>query len=245
MTNQYTGRSLNEIYELCQAEYRFYRNSLRNFRPADVADMGEYLNDGNTSPKQSLCLGMPAMCIDHDTANFAFPVGFDDVMGSEDEFTIEYCGVVQDRYIENTYIALIGESGSANPYIGLRDDNRVELNFGTQIISDQISWWWKDSLIHFVVTREAGATGDSFAYINGSEVSFASQAAGNGGFSDAAGDIFNHTDDTGGEHPWWGHHFLLRQYSEQLVKAEVLELYQDVQRLFPHHLFHIPIYQSA
>lgn len=249
MGTQYYGRSWDEIMKLCDAEFRFYRNSLRNFRPgiggAGVADIAEYLVDAVNQPKQSICLNLPAFCIDSTTAHFNFPANLDDNLGSEAAFTVEYYGVVQDRGIPDNYMALIGESGAATPYIGLRDGNLVEVNFGTQRISRNICWWWEDSLIHFVVTRASGAAPAFHAYINGIEVPFVSQLAGAGGFTDAAGEIFNHEDDQTAQHPFYGHHFLLRFYSVALEKYEVLELYQDAQRLMPHHLHHIGIFQSA
>jgi len=247
MGNQYYGRSWNELMELCTAEYRFYRNSQRNFRPANigagtgVADMGEYLIDADNVPKQSVCLGMPAFCVDYPTAHFNFPQNFDDTMGAEDAFTLEYLGVVQDRLIPDRYMALVGEDGAATPYVGIRDDNLVEMDFGTQQVSNGLCEWWKDGLIHFVVSRAAGAAPETEIYINGVRIDFVSRLAGAGAFTDAAGQIFNHADNNGDQHPWWGHHFMLRQYSAALRKSEVIEMFQDAQRLIPHHLMHIPV----
>jgi len=254
MGNQYYGRSFNALMELCGAEYRFYRNSLRNFRPANigagtgVADIAEYLTDGVTSPKQSICHNLPAMCIDDATSHFDFPAGLDAILADEEAFTIEYYGVPQDRGMED-YITLIGEGGGEPESISLRQDGRVLISMGAgSITSDQICWWWKDAILHFVVTKEAGTDDQSVethAYVNGSEVSFASQLAGVGGFTDAAGKLLGWDAPDGSEHGFFGHAFLLRFYSTVVEKYEVLELYQDVQRLLPQHLHHIPIYQSA
>jgi hypothetical protein len=252
MGNIYTGRSLNDLLELCVLDARFYRNSLRNWRPdpggAGVADIGEYLVDALTFPKQSMVLGMPAMCIQHDTARFAFPNNLDVYLGDEDEFTVEYLGVPQDRLIEDGYMAIMGEDTEA-VYFGLRDDNRVEVNFGAQQVSDQQCWWWKDAPLHFVITREAGSSPapDFAVYINGSEVSFPVTEAGANGFTDAGGWIFNHQDEDSPQdlHPLWGHHLMLRVYNEELAKSECLELYQSAQQMFPHTLFHIPQFAAA
>ncbi|MHC4643875.1 MAG: hypothetical protein ACYTBJ_00135 [Planctomycetota bacterium] len=246
MTMQYTGRSWDTIMASCAAEYRFYRNSLRNFRPASVEDLLELLINNVNNPKQSICHNMPAMCIDHTSAHFNFPNNLDLILADEAEFTIEYFGHVQDRGTPNgSYLALLGEQGSANPYIGLLENNTVRVNFGAAQTSDPSCMYWKDSLIHFVLTREAGAAPLTTVYINGSALpGLTGAAAGAGGFVDQSGQIFNHVDDTPTDHPCWGHHFLLRFFSIELAKSEVLELYQDVQRLVPHHLLHIPIWTS-
>jgi hypothetical protein len=240
---------MDVLMGLCEAEFRFYKNSLRNFRPGNIGagtgvdDLVELLPDADTAPKQSMALGLPAMCIDHATAHFDFPTNFDDVMGVAASWTIEYLGVVQDRVLlaPATYFALLGEGAAASPYIGLTNDNLVDINLGVQRISTDSTDWWKDGLLHFVVAKEAGAGADFHAYVNGVEPTFASQVAGDEAFTDAAGTIFNHSDAGGDNHPFWGHHFLLRQYSDALEKYEVLELFQDAQRLVPEHLMQIPI----
>ena len=181
---QYYGRSLDELWALCSAEYRFYRNSLRNFRPDNigagtgVADIAEYLIDAVNQPKQSIALNLPAMCVDSVTGHFNFPQNFDDVMGAESAFSLEYYGVIQDRGIPDNYMALVGENAAATPYIGLRDGNLVEVNFGVQRISANICWYWEDSLIHFVVTRGAGDDPDFEAYINGVDIPFTTSCSG-------------------------------------------------------------------
>jgi len=257
MTNQYTGRSFDELMEHCGAEFRFHRNSLRNFRPrtisgVQVADLEEYFQNGVNQPKQSFCLNLPAVCIDDDSAHFDFPANLHTILAGESTFSIEYYGVPQDRGMNASgavnVMSLIGENAGIEN-ISLIDDGRIQVNLGAATItSDGVCWWWKDAILHWVITKEAGddpGTVQTRCYANGSEVAFASHLAGDGGFSSANGQILGWTDGPAVDHGMYGHHFLLRFYDTELTKPEVLELYQDVQQMLPQHLHHIPIHEVA
>lgn len=250
MGNLYTGYTERELWDTCVADYRFYRNSLLNFRPNTIEGLGVGTDgeifDQTDSPDQGKVCGLTSIAVEEVAHHFDFPDDFDTVLGEDTAFTIEYLGWPQDR-AEGDYQALMGEAGSTDPYLGLNENNRVEIDFGAGAQqADTVEWVRYDSALHFVLTRAAGDDPDFTAYCNGTIVQWlaggTTVAAGNNGFTDAAGEVFNHRDDTNTRHPFYGQHLALRIYNVALAHTDVRYLFKRIQRLVPHDMFHIPIW---
>lgn len=245
MTNLYSGRSMNEIMSTCVLDLQFFKNTLRNYRPGLVGDLGTYMATDDT-PKQSVALGLPAVCIDGLEQLFPFPGGLGTYMATDGDWAVEYFGVPQNRglnaAVSNAYWALMGRFGAATSYIAFKDGGLFEVNFGTvQTATAATTWWWYDNPVHLVLSRGSGANPDTYMYVNGVRVEFASGTykAGAAGFPGLC-HVFNHLDDQGDYHPLWGHHHMLRVYSYEIAEVEALELFKDVQRIVPQRKFMIP-----
>ena len=134
MSNLYTGRREDDLWKACIADYRFYRSSLLNFRPGTIDPIGtstynEVFRGAVPQMQQSKVCGVPAVAVELDTDGFAFPDGFDTVLGEDTAFTVEYLGWPQDRG-SGVYLALLGQNTAADPYVGLADNNLITINFG-------------------------------------------------------------------------------------------------------------------
>lgn len=252
MSNIYTGRLDMELREACVADYRFFRNSLLNFAPGSVDPIGqglyhELFRDTPVMPWQGKVLGHPCVTVETGVESFAFPDGLDVYLGEDTAFTVEFLSVPQDRGDLAAFLAFMGQATAANPYFGIGQNNRVYIDFGAgQQISDQLEWWRKDAPLHFVLTRPADADPDFQAFCNGTTVIWGGNAviaAGNNGFTDALGRVYNYVDPQADSYPCYGHHLMMRVYDSVLVQSEVRYLFQQVQRMFAEDLFHIPMWQ--
>lgn len=252
MTNLYTGRSEHELMKITVAEYRFYRNSLRNFgqgNPATkVDDLGEYLETTDLSPRQGKALTLPSIDIEDEDAHFNFPANLEDYLKLEEAFTVEYFGVPAwrgDPDLITDVLALISDNDPENPrVIGWRPDGRIYVNLGAPANSDVRVWVFMDAPTHFIFTRETGAAANIAAYVNGSEVSWDTTVAGDGGFTDITSEIFNWDEPEIHRHACYGHHFFLRFYSDQLTAREAWWRYDQIQKLVAHEKFPIPAFEQ-
>lgn len=255
MTNIYTGRSDMELRELLVGDYRFFKNNLVNYAPGVLGNIGDGpLNEdifANTpvSPWQAKVTGVPCLTVETGVESLGFPTNLDNYLGEDTAFTAEFVSWPQTRSDAAAYLAFLGETNATDPYVGIGINNRVYIDFGAgQQISDLLEWWKRDSPLHFVVTREAGDDPDFSIYCNGAVVSWASVAtipAGNNGFTDALGRVYNHQDAQGNTFPCWGHHLMFRVWSDELVLSEVRYLFQRVQRMLPIDEWIIPTWQDA
>jgi len=248
MANLYTGRTPQELQAITVADYRWFLNSLRNWMPGsqggtEVADMAEYLETADTSPRQGKALGLPSIDIEDEDAYFAFPTNLKDFTDESLAWSFEAIGVPAHRGDPLTIteeLTFIGETTETDN-ISIRPDNHVVVNMGANQVSDDMVWAMMDAPLHFVFTREAGTDPDFHVYCNGCEVSFTSQKAGDNAFT-ADARIYNWSDENQNTHACYGHHHRLRFFSDELSKADALWLFDQAQRLYAHEKFPIPVY---